>query len=190
MKQFRVVVSDDRYENYNEENEVLSELGISVEVHNLENKKDAQSILKDTDAVLVNLFPLTRDIIETMDKCRVIVRYGVGYDNVDVAAATEKGIWVARVPDYSLEDVSDHAMALLLSVVRKIAYKDRKVRSGEWNLHKDWPTFRIAGKTLGLIGFGAIARVDWDWRKCLFLIPTYRLMKSGSSEGSPPAWMR
>jgi len=159
MKQYRVVVSDDRYENYNEENKVLSELGISVEIHNLENTEDAISILKDADAVLVNLFPLTRDIVETMDKCRVIVRYGVGYDNVDVEAATKKGIWVARVPDYSMEDVSDHALALLLSSVRKIAYKDRKIRSGQWNLHKDWPAFRIAGKTLGLIGFGAIARV-------------------------------
>ncbi len=159
MKQFKVVVTDDRYGNYKEENEVLSELGISVEVHNFTNVEEAETTLKDADAVMVNLFPLTKDIIGSMEKCQVIVRYGVGYDNVDVDAATAKKIWVARVPDYSLEDVSDHALALLLSSVRKIAYKDRNIRKGKWNLHKDWPAFRIAGKTLGLIGFGAIARV-------------------------------
>jgi len=159
MKKFKVVVTDDRYGSYKEENEVLSELDISVEIHTFTSPEEARASLKDADAVLVNLFPLTEDIIDTMENCKVIVRYGVGYDNVDVEAATSKGIWVARVPDYSLEDVSDHALALLLSCVRKIAYKDRMVRQGKWNLHKDQPAFRIAGKTLGLVGFGAIARV-------------------------------
>jgi D-3-phosphoglycerate dehydrogenase len=159
MKKYKVVVTDDRYNSYKEENQVLSEMGISVEVHDFSGSEEAKAVLKDADAVLVNLYPLTGDIIRAMVNCKIIVRYGVGYDNVDVKAATDRGIWVARVPDYSLEDVSDHALALLMSSVRKIAYKDRKVRAGEWNLHKDWPAFRVAGKTLGLIGFGAIARV-------------------------------
>ncbi len=159
MSNYKVVVTDDRYGSYKEENEVLSELGITVEVHTFTSPEVARASLKDADAVLVNLFPLTKDIIDSMENCKVIVRYGVGYDNVDVEAATAKGIWVSRVPDYSLEDVSDHALALLLSSVRKIAYKDRMVRQGKWNLHKDQPAFRIAGKTLGLVGFGAIARV-------------------------------
>ncbi len=159
MKKYKVVVTDDRYGSYKEENKVLSELGITVDIHNFSIPEEAKKILKDADAVLVNLFLLTKDIIDSMENCRVIVRYGVGYDNVDVDAATAKGIWMSRVPDYSLEDVSDHALALLLSSVRKIAYKDRKVREGKWNLHKDWPAFRIAGKTLGILGFGAIARV-------------------------------
>lgn len=158
MGKYKVVVTDDRYESYKKENEVLKELGIEVEIHNLAGPEDAKEILKDADAVLNNLFPLTKEIISKLDKCKVINRYGVGYDNVDVEAATEKGIWVSRVPDYSLEDVSDHALALLLGSVRKIAYKDRLIRQGKWNLHKDWPSFRIAGKTLGLIGFGAISR--------------------------------
>jgi len=158
MEKYKVVVTDDRYGNYKEENEVLKELGIEVEVHNLTSREDSCEILKDADAVLNNLFPLTKEIISKMDKCKVINRYGVGYDNVDVEAATAKGIWVSRVSDYSLEDVSDHALALLMGSVRKIAYKDRLIRAGKWNLHKDWPSYRIAGKTLGLIGFGAISR--------------------------------
>lgn len=158
MEKYKIVVTDNRYSNYLEENTVFKELGVKVQIHDFAGPAEAVEVLKDADAVLVNLFSMTKDIINAMDTCKIISRYGVGYDNVDVDAATQKGIWVARVPDYSIEEVSDHALALLLSSVRKIAYKDRMIRSGKWNLHKDWPAFRIAGKTLGLIGFGAIAR--------------------------------
>ncbi len=158
MVKYKVVVTDDRYGNYKEENEVLSELGIEVEVHDFKDKTEAKKVLRDADAVLVNLFPMTKEIILSMDKCKVINRYGVGYDNVDVKAATEKGIWISRVPDYSMEDTSDHALAHLFNCVRKITYRDRMIREGKWDLHKDWPSFRVAGKTLGLIGFGNISK--------------------------------
>ena len=101
---------------------------------------------------------MTARIISSLGRCKVLSRYGVGFDNVDIAAATAKGIWVARVPDYSIEDVSDQALALLLACVRGVAYKDRAVRAGRWNVHKEVPTHRIAGRTLGLVGYGAIAR--------------------------------
>ncbi len=158
MEKYKIVVTDNRYSNYLEENTVFKELGVKVQIHDFAGPAEAVEVLKDADAVLVNLFSMTKDIINAMDRCKIISRYGVGYDNVDVDAATQKGIWVARVPDYSIEEVSDHALALLLSSVRKIAYKDRMIRSGRWNLHKDWPSYRIAGKTLGIIGFGAIGQ--------------------------------
>ncbi len=158
METYKIVVTDNRYSDYLEENTVFRELGVKVEIHDLAEPAKAVEVLKDADAVLVNLFSMTKDIIDAMDRCKIISRYGVGYDNVDVDAATQKGIWVARVPDYSIEEVSDHALALLLSSVRKIAYKDRMIRSGKWNLHKDWPSHRITGKTLGIIGFGAIGQ--------------------------------
>jgi len=101
---------------------------------------------------------MTARVIQSLSRCRVISRYGVGYDNVDVEAATRKDIWVARVPDYCIEEVSDQALALMLACVRNLAFKDRKVREGRWNLQREQPTHRMAGKTLGLIGFGAIAR--------------------------------
>jgi len=158
MGKFRVVVTDDRYGSYEEENRVLSELGIAVEVHNLDPVSPDISVLKDADALLANLFPVTEEIILSMDRCRIISRYGVGYDSVDVEAAARKGIWVANVPDYSIEDVSDHALALILGCVRKIVFKDRMIRDGHWNLHRIQPSFRIRGRKLGLIGFGAIAK--------------------------------
>ena len=155
---FRVVVTDDRYGAYAEEQAVLGEIGAELAVKDFKSEDEAIAGLREADGVLVNLFPMTPKVIQSLQKCRVLSRYGVGYDNVDVAAATARRIWVARVPDYSIEDVSDQALALLLACVRGIAYKDRGVRAGRWNMHKDVSTRRVAGKTLGLVGYGAIAR--------------------------------
>jgi D-3-phosphoglycerate dehydrogenase len=158
MATLRVVVTDDRYGSYEEENAVLRQIGVSVEVHDRMDEAETVRVLAQADGILVNLHPLPAGVIEKLERCRVISRYGVGYDNVDVETATSKGIWVARVPDYCLEDVSDQALALLLGCVRKVAFKDRRIREGAWNLHREQPSYRIAGKTLGLIGYGAIAR--------------------------------
>lgn len=159
MSRFTVYVTDDRYGgSYGEEEAVLRAIDAKLVVRDFKDEAEAVKELKDADGILVNMFPMNAGVIASLSRCKVLSRYGVGFDNVDVEAATKKGIWVTRVPDYSLEDVSDQALAMLLACVRKIAYKDRKVREGKWNLHKDQPAYRIAGKTLGLVGYGAIAR--------------------------------
>jgi D-3-phosphoglycerate dehydrogenase len=155
---FTVAVTDDRYGSYAEEQAVLAEIGAELVVNDFTSEAEAITGLAGADGVLVNLFPMTSRLIAALGRCRVLSRYGVGYDNVDVEAATAKGIWVARVPDYSIEDVSDQALALLLACVRGVAYHDRGVRAGRWNMHRELPTHRIAGRTLGLVGYGAIAR--------------------------------
>lgn len=155
---FKVAVTDDRYGSYTEEKNVLKEIGAELIILDPENKGEFEQKITDADALLVNLHPMTGELISKLDKCKVISRYGVGYDNVDVDAATKKGIWVARVPDYSIEDVSDQALALLLACVRKVAYKDRMIRNGKWNLHDDQPCHRIKDGVLGLIGYGSISR--------------------------------
>jgi len=158
MAAFRVVVTDDRHGQYREENDVLQSLGVEVEVHNLADAAHAAGVLRYADAVLLNLFPMTAEVIGSLSRCRIISRYGTGYDNVDVEAATRAGIWVARVPDYATEDASDHAIALLLSCVRQIAAKDRHVRSGEWNVQLPSRVSRIDGKVLGIAGYGHVGR--------------------------------
>lgn len=158
MAKFTVVVTDDRYGAYAEETAVLAEVGAELVVRDFKAEDEAIAGLAAADGALVNLFPMSARIINALGRCRVLSRYGVGFDNVDVPAATAKGIWVARVPDYSIEDVSDQALALLLACVRGVAYKDRAVRAGRWNVHKEVPTRRVAGRTLGLVGYGAIAR--------------------------------
>ena len=159
MSQFKVVVTDDRFGGYLEEEAVLKEIDARIDVHNFKTDKEAIQVLSSADAVLNNLYPLGGKVIGKMAKCRIISRYGVGYDNVDVEAATKAGIWVSRVPDYSLEVVSDQALALLLGCIIKIAYKDRRIRQGAWNLTREQPAHRIKGHVLGLVGYGAIGRV-------------------------------
>lgn len=101
---------------------------------------------------------VSRPMIEAMQQCRVIVRYGVGVDNIDSQAAKEKGIYVANVPDYGSEDVAEHALALLLAATRRIATRNRDVRDGQWGIGQREPMFRLAGKILGVVGFGRISR--------------------------------
>ena len=157
MSRFTVVIADDRYAAYNEEQAVLAEVDAEVRIFASSSPSEAKEAFSPADAILVNLFPMTADIIEGLPKCRVISRYGVGYDNVAVDTATRKGIWVTFVPDYCFEEVADHALALLLGCIRKIGYKDRMIRQGMWNLHRDQPCYRVEGKTLGILGYGNAA---------------------------------
>jgi D-3-phosphoglycerate dehydrogenase len=158
MEKFSVVVTDDRFGSYREEEEVLAQVGARVIVRNLASEEEAVRELESADAILLNLFPLTGRIISKLRQCKVISRYGIGYDNVDVEEATRRGMWVCRVPDYCVEETSDQTLGLLLDCVRRISYKDREIRKGRWNLHREMHTGRIAGKTLGIIGYGAIGR--------------------------------
>jgi len=93
-----------------------------------------------------------------MPKCRIIARYGIGVDTIDLEAATRAGIIVTNNPTYCIEEVAEHTMALLLACARKIAFYDRMVRSGQWAVPPGKPIYRLAGRTLGVVGFGNIAR--------------------------------
>ena len=114
---------------------------------------------KDCDALL-NTYagPITGDAMAQMPNCKIIARYGIGVDTIDLDAATKFGIIVTNNPSYCIEEVAEHTMALLLSAARKVAFYDRRVRAGEWAVPPGKPMFRIAGSTLGLVGFGNIAR--------------------------------
>jgi D-3-phosphoglycerate dehydrogenase / 2-oxoglutarate reductase len=167
MSKFAVVIADDRYEAYDEERAVLAPLDARIEIFSSSSAEEARRAFAGADALLVNLFPVTAGIIGALTKCRVISRYGVGCDNVDVQAATARGIWVASVPDYHLEDVAEHALALLLACIRRVGYKDRMVRAGRWNLNKGMPIHRADARTLGILGFGKTARSLHHKTSCL-----------------------
>jgi D-3-phosphoglycerate dehydrogenase len=98
-------------------------------------------------------------MIRQMARCRIISRFGIGVDNVDIPAATERGIVVTKVPDYCIDEVSDHAVALLLAAVRKIPFANSMVHSGRWEMPAVVPIHRLRGTTLGLVGFGRIPQL-------------------------------
>src|ERR671936_1151319 len=113
----------------------------------------------DCDALL-NTYagPITADAMARMPRCKIIARYGIGVDTIDVEAATAAGIIVTNNPTYCIEEVAEHTMALILACARKVAFYDRLVRAGRWEVPPGKPMFRLVGSTLGLVGFGHIAR--------------------------------
>lgn len=156
MSKFRVYVTDQRQPSYEIEREILQECGAELILCNCASPEDIIRQCADADAVLLDMAPMTVEAIHALKKCQVISRYGVGVDNVDLKAATECGIQVTNVPDYCMEDVSDHALALLFACLRNVVLRDREVRKGKWNIVA--PSYRVQGKVLGLIGAGRIAR--------------------------------
>ncbi|WP_439291186.1 C-terminal binding protein [Lonepinella koalarum] len=156
-----IVIIEPGYLHYEEEKKVLSSYVPNFITLNLATEKEETitKILNQADAVMVRDFPIRSETIDKLTQCQVIVRYGVGVDNVDLQHAKEKGILVANVPDYGAEDVAEHAIALLFATARRICKRDNDVRNkGKWGIGQLEPMYRIGGKTLGIIGFGRIAR--------------------------------
>jgi D-3-phosphoglycerate dehydrogenase len=119
---------------------------------------DILAVARDADAVLVTYAKLPGELLKELTRCKVIGRFGLGVDNIDIPAAAQLGITVTYVPDYCLREVSDHAMALLLALARKIPFSDSLVQSGRWEVPPIVPLRRLEGQVLGLIGFGNIPR--------------------------------
>lgn len=156
MRNHIVYVSDLRHDSYAIEESMFRSIGAELRLCRCESSADIISQCSSADAVLLDLAPMDAEAIRALKNCKVISRYGVGYENVDLTAATASGIQVTNVPDYCMEDVSDHALALMFSCLRHVPARDHRVRRGEWNFQGK--SFRLRGKTLGVIGAGRIAR--------------------------------
>src|SRR5436190_5614125 len=159
MAKYFVAVADSVFPNLDPAREVLSSIGAEIQLSPEPTADAIMKLAKDADGVLVTYAKITADMIEQMTKCRIISRFGIGVDNVDIPVATEKGIVVTKVPDYCIDEVSDHAMALLLSAVRKIPMGTEQVHSGTWKMPNFVPIHRLRGSVLGLAGFGRIPQL-------------------------------
>ncbi len=114
------------------------------------------AVAADAEALLVTYGQINAEVIAGLNNCKVIGRFGIGIDNIDIAAATAKGITVTYAPVYCLDEVSDHAMALLLSLARKVTFGANLVTVGRWEMPAVVPIHRLKGRTLGLVGLGNI----------------------------------
>lgn len=157
MPEHIVVVSDHDFDDLDTERDVLGDI---AEVRNVSSDFDASvdDKLLDADGVLNLRYEIDRDLIEQMNDCRIVARYGIGVDNVDVEAAAERDIYVTNVPDYCQEEVASHALTLLLGQYRGVTRYDASVADGEWNRDVTMPIHRLSTQTLGIVGFGAIGR--------------------------------
>jgi D-3-phosphoglycerate dehydrogenase len=157
MGRYRVVVSDQVFPSVEVERAMLAEIDADLDVS--DGTVDGLiARAADADAVLTTYLPLDASTIEQLPKLRVIARYGIGVDNVDVANAISRGITVTNVPDYSVQEVAAHALALILGLIRKVPQSGAKVRAGGWGLDGLRPIRRVSGLTFGLVGYGKIAR--------------------------------
>lgn len=155
----KIVVIEPGYQDYQEELKVLAEFDPVLEVVKLGTPRE-QVLQKaaDADAIMVREALVDKALLDAATRCQVVVRYGVGVDNIDLNYAKERGIKVANVPDYGSEDVAEHALALLLAATRRIVTRDRDVRAGIWGVGQREIIPRIYGKVLGVLGFGRIAK--------------------------------
>lgn len=150
------VITDDRFGECEIERAVLDRAGIDLAIAKCRSSADVVQAAREADALLVNLAPVDASAIEALERCKVIARYGIGLDNVDVEAAKRRGIVVANVPGYCDAEVAEHALALILALARSLPLRDRVVRAGEWNARAT--NRRVAGSVLGILGFGGTGK--------------------------------
>ncbi|WP_439839410.1 C-terminal binding protein [Aeromonas caviae] len=155
----KIVVIEPGYADYVHELAILEKYASQIEVVRLGTPSaEVITSVRDADAIMVREAKVDEAIISNLEKCKVIVRYGVGVDNIDLEAAKKKGIYVANVPDYGSEDVAEHAVALMLSAARRIPSRSNDVKAGVWGVGQAEPLFRVTNKVMGIVGFGRIAR--------------------------------
>ncbi|KHE72240.1 C-terminal binding protein [Halobacillus sp. BBL2006] len=156
MSKFKVLISDFSYETLIPEKEVLESIGAEVIEAQCKTEDEVIRAGKNVDGIISQYAPITRKVIETLDRCKVYARYGVGFDTIDVKTATKNGKMVCNVTDYCLDEVSNHAFALMMACARKIVQLNESVKQGTWDSKIMKPVYRLNGQTLGVIGLGNI----------------------------------
>ena len=114
------------------------------------------SKIKDADILVVNMVKMTERVINTLERCKLIIRHGTGYDNLDIAACTRKGIIASYIPDYCIDEVAEHAIGLMMALAKKLMILDRSMHKIEWDYSCSIPVFTLKGKNLGIVGCGRI----------------------------------
>ena len=154
-----VAVTDHVFPDLEQEHEILGAEGHELRFEaNATSPEEVAAAVTGADAVLNCYAKMPGDVIRGLSGCRIIARYGIGLDTIDMDAANAMGIVVTNVPDYCIDEVSDHALSLALSLARGVVLLDRRVRSGSWTPTDARPLHRLRGRIFGLVGFGRIAR--------------------------------
>jgi D-3-phosphoglycerate dehydrogenase / 2-oxoglutarate reductase len=153
-----VLVTDYAWPNLDTEREIFHRVGAELLVAEKGEVEELVRLAPQADAILFNWKQVSGSVLKAASKCLTATRYGIGIDNIDQQVATELGIVVTNVPAYCIDDVADHTMGLLLACNRRVAWFDRDIKAGRYDLKAQLPLQRLRGKTLGLAGFGKIGR--------------------------------
>lgn len=158
MENFKVYVTDYEYASLDEEKTVLEKIGAKLIPQQCKTEEEIIQHCTDADGLLNQYAPITRKVMKALPHLKVICRYGVGVNTIDLDAATEFGICVLNVPDYGVDEVSNHAFALLIACARKLTLLHQQVQDKGWDYKISKPIYRLSGQKLGLLGFGRISR--------------------------------
>lgn len=158
MTKTLIAIADSVFPSLEPAKRVFAALDAEVRLASAPTAEAILEVGRDADAVMVTFAQITAEIIAGLGRCRAIGRFGIGVDNIDIDAATGAGIQVTYVPDYCVDEVSDHALALLLALARKVTYGNSLVQAGRWEAAAVAPIRRLRGSTLGLLGLGKIPR--------------------------------
>ncbi len=154
---FKIIFTDYVYPDINSEKKVLGKINCKIEVLQTKSVDELKKKCIDADALIVQYAPITKEVIDKLPSCKVISRYGIGTDNIDIELATKKGIIVCNAPDFCLEEVAEHTLALIMSLNRKIINSFKSVKEGLWHfLDTKVPPLVLKESVLGIIGFGKI----------------------------------
>jgi D-3-phosphoglycerate dehydrogenase len=155
----RVVITDHGFADWEVERAILEPLGCNLEAAQCRTEQEVADLVADADYVLTQFAPVSAHAIEAMRRARLIVRYGIGVDNVDLEAAARRGIPVFNVPDYCIDEVADHTLALILALTRQIVTLATGVRAGRWKMAPPIENFHaLRDMTVGVVGAGRIGR--------------------------------
>lgn len=155
----RVVVTDHAFADVHQEEAAAAAAGASFSHHQVRGEDETIAVVEGAHVVFNNFAPMTRRVQESLAPGAVVIRYGVGVDNIDLAAARELGVHACNVPDYGVDEVADHAAAMALFLARHLGRFDSGIRSGSWKIADMVPSLRsLRDTTVGLIGFGRIAQ--------------------------------
>jgi len=151
-----VLITDFDYADVDVERRILEGAGLQVVAAQCRAEEDVIEAGRGASALLTQYAPITAGVMDGLPELRMVGRYGVGYDVVDVEAARERGVWVANVPDYGTEEVAAHALSMAFALLRHLPLYDRGVRDGRWHPHSTGPLCRLKNLTLGVVGIGRI----------------------------------
>jgi len=154
-----VVITDWGFPTLDVERAIFDGHGITLRAHQCRTEDDVLKVVPDADVLMAQWAPVGAKAIGAMTHCRGIVRYGIGLDNIDLEAASRQGIPVRNVPDYCLDEVADHTIALMLTLQRQIPAVERRLRAGTWKITPPLALPPLRHSVLGLVGFGRIARL-------------------------------
>ena len=158
MKRYHVAITDHGFKTTESERSILAEAGAELTVAQCKTADEVREAAMAADALLVQWAPINAAVIAALKNCQVIVRYGIGVDNVDLSAAKARGIAVCNVPDYCVDEVADHTVALATSLARQLPQIHARVNSGTWKIMPDKPMPAFRDMIFATAGFGRIAQ--------------------------------